>query len=225
MERTSRARAVAVHAAGAAIRWGWDKAFRWGSIHPGTRAARRFGHFGDGSIIGFPIATLMGEQSIWIGDGVCVGPYCSLSAGIGPGQVLLRDPTLRIGDRSVVGRACTLAAHFEVVIGDGVWLAPQVFVTDQGHGWEELNVPIGRQLGEAQPVAIGDGSWLGHGVIVLPGVTIGEHVAVGAGAIVTTDLPDRCVAVGAPARPVREHHPAHGWVRSQQAATADLRPA
>lgn len=217
--------ARARNAAGDAIRWGWERAFRLGSIRPGSRSARRFAHFGEGSIVGFPIAALMGAHSIWIGDGVCVGPYCALSAGIFPGQTLIKDPALRIGDRAVIGRACSVAAHFEVEIGPDVWLAPQVFICDQGHDWADLELPIGEQLGQAGPVHVGAGSWLGHGVIVLPGVTIGEHVAVGAGSIVTADLPDRCVAVGAPARPVREHHPAHGWVRTQQASTAGLRPA
>lgn len=205
--------------AGDAVRWVWERAGRWGAIRPGSRSARRFARFGDGSIVCFPQAALMNEHSISVGDGVCVGPYSSLTAGIFPGQQLLRDPTLSIGDHTVIGRACSIAAHFEVTIGRGVWLAPQVFVTDQGHDWSDLDRPIGHQLGEARPVHIGDGSWLGHGVIVLPGVEIGAHVAVGAGSIVTSDLPDRCVAVGTPARPVKAHDPVHGWVRAQQDAT------
>jgi len=62
-------------------------------------------------------------------------------------------------------------------------------------------------------VSIGDGSWLGHGVVVLPGARIGRHVVVGANSVVTGEIPDRSVAVGAPARVVRRHDPARGWVR------------
>ena len=53
------------------------------------------------------------------------------------------------------------------------------------------------------PVVIGDGSWLGTNAVVLPGVTIGRHVAVGAGSVVTGDLPDNSVAAGVPARIIK----------------------
>ncbi len=56
---------------------------------------------------------------------------------------------------------------------------------------------------DAEPITIGDDVWLGGGVIVLPGVTIGENTVVGAGAVVTRDLPANVVAVGNPARVVR----------------------
>ena len=62
-----------------------------------------------------------------------------------------------------------------------------------------------------RPVSIGDGSWLGHGTVVLPGARIGRHVVVGAGSVVTGDLPDHCVAVGAPARVVRRYVEGEGW--------------
>ena len=202
------------HAVGDGIRWVWGTAFRWGAIVSDTRAARRFGSFGEGSYIAFPQAVIMGEKYMHLGADVRIGPYVALSTGIGPGQVPVLERTLVIGDHTVIGRGSAIAAHFSVEIGSNVWLAPECFVCDQGHDWTDLDLPIGMQLGEAQATRIGDNSWLGHGVIVLPGVTIGEHVAVGAGSVVTEDLPDRCVAVGSPARPVREHDPEHGWVRA-----------
>ena len=58
---------------------------------------------------------------------------------------------------------------------------------------------------------IGDGSWLGHGTVVLPGARIGRHVVVAAGSVVTGELPDRCVAAGAPARPIRRYVDGEGW--------------
>jgi acetyltransferase-like isoleucine patch superfamily enzyme len=61
-------------------------------------------------------------------------------------------------------------------------------------------------------VSIGAGSWLGHGTIVLPGSTIGRHVVVGAGAVVTGDLPDFTVAVGNPARVIRRYVTGRGWI-------------
>jgi acetyltransferase-like isoleucine patch superfamily enzyme len=67
-------------------------------------------------------------------------------------------------------------------------------------------------------VRIGAGAWLGHGTIVLPGATIGRHVVVGAGAVVTGDLPDFCVAIGNPARVVKRYVTGEGWVRVEAPA-------
>jgi acetyltransferase-like isoleucine patch superfamily enzyme len=86
-----------------------------------------------------------------------------------------------------------------------VWTGPHVYVTDANHGYEDVTVPIGRQFAANRPVRIGSGSWLGAGVVVLPGATVGCHVVVGAGAVVADDLPDNSVAVGNPARVVRRY--------------------
>ena len=59
---------------------------------------------------------------------------------------------------------------------------------------------------------IGDGSWLGHGAVVLTGVTIGKHVVIGANSVVTKDIPDFSVAVGSPARVIRQYDETLGWV-------------
>ena len=64
-----------------------------------------------------------------------------------------------------------------------------------------------------RPVVIGDGSWLGYGTVVLPGARIGRHVTVGANSVVTGDLPDYCVAAGAPATVIRRYVDGEGWVR------------
>ena len=72
-------------------------------------------------------------------------------------------------------------------------------------------MPISRQSQPERPVVIGDGSWLGHGTVVLPGAHIGRHVVVAAGSVVTGALPDFCVAAGAPARPIRRYDAESGW--------------
>jgi carbonic anhydrase/acetyltransferase-like protein (isoleucine patch superfamily) len=73
-------------------------------------------------------------------------------------------------------------------------------------------MPIGRQWPVESSVSIGSGSWLGTGVIVLPGARIGRNVAVGAGSVVVGELPDHCVAVGVPARVVKQYVAGDGWV-------------
>lgn len=173
------------------------------AIMPTSRRANQFAAFGAGTVICHPWAALYGEHGIRVGQDTLVGPYCSLSAGMGPGQDLVSDEILVIGDRCLIGRASSLVAHLSVVIGDDVFFGPNVYVTDQNHGVDDLATPIGRQSLPELPVHIGDGSWLGTNTVVLPGVNIGRHVAVGAGSVVTSDLPDYAVAVGSPARVVR----------------------
>ncbi len=168
-----------------------------------SRRANRFAQFGAGSVMCHPWAALYGEHAIRVGEDCLIGPYCSLSAGMGPDQELVSDEILVIGDRCLIGRNSSLVAHLSVVIGADVFFGPNVYVTDQNHAVDDLTAPIGRQALPESPVEIGDGSWIGTNAVVLPGVTIGRHVAVGAGSVVTTDLPDYSVAVGSPARVVR----------------------
>jgi len=205
-------------AAGSALRWGWDSGSQLAAIGPREAARRGFAAFGDASAICFPTATLFGEPWIRIGTGTLVGPYASLSVGVWPDAPPPSEATLVIGDRCVLGRAVTLLAHEDVRIGDDVWMGPGVFVSDANHGYEELSEPIGRQFASPRAVSVGNGSWLGAGVIVLGGAVIGEHVVVGAGSVVTGVLPDRCVAVGNPARVVRRHTATRGWIRDGEPA-------
>ena len=87
-----------------------------------------------------------------------------------------------------------------------------MYITDQNHGYENIDEPIGRQLWKNAPVRIGAGCWLGHGSIILPGTTIGRHVVVAAGSVVRGEIPEYCVVAGAPARIVRRYEPDRGWV-------------
>lgn len=183
---------------------GWDRFGVTASVHAGTRRAARFAAFGEGSLLCFPWTALYNEGAIRIGADTMIGPLVSLSAGMVPGQPLLSDEVVRIGDRCLIGRGSSIVGHFSIDIGDDVFTGPNVYITDQNHGLALLDEPIGRQWpAPERPVRIGAGSWLGTGTVVLPGVTIGRGVAVGANSVVTTDLPDLAVAVGAPARVVR----------------------
>ena len=73
-----------------------------------------------------------------------------------------------------------------------------VYITDANHGYEDVTLTIGQQFAPPRPVSIGDGSWIGHGSIVLPGASVGKHVVIGAGSVVTGAIPDFSVAVGQP---------------------------
>jgi maltose O-acetyltransferase len=89
----------------------------------------------------------------------------------------------------------------EIRIGADVQMGPHVQLLTPTHPLD----PAERRAGweSAEPIAIGDNVWLGGGVVVCPGVTIGADTVVGAGAVVTTDLPQGVVAVGNPARVIR----------------------
>ncbi len=88
-----------------------------------------------------------------------------------------------------------------IAIGDDVQIGPGVQLLTASH---PLDAGLRRARWEsARPISIGDNAWLGGGVIVLPGVTIGRDAAVGAGTVVTRDVPDGVVVVGNPARPLR----------------------
>lgn len=208
-----RAVSAGKRAAGELVHRGWEAAIELGAIGPDSRRGRRFGSFGDGSVICFPPNTIFNERFIHIGSATMIGPQATLSAGMVPGQVCLSDDVVRIGDRCLIGKGSAVVGHLQIVIGDDVWTGHNVYITDQNHGYEDVTMPISRQSMPERPVSIGDGSWLGYGTVVLPGATIGRHVVVGANSVVTGDLPDFSVAVGAPAKVVRRYHPDGGWQR------------
>ncbi|MFM8793330.1 MAG: DapH/DapD/GlmU-related protein [Acidimicrobiales bacterium] len=180
-----------------------DALNRWAAIGPDDDRGARFGSFGAGSIIMWPPTTIFNERFIHIGEGTMIGPGVALSAGMVPGQDCLSDRVVVIGDRVLVGRGSGIVGHFSIEIGNDVWTGHHVYITDQNHGYEDVTRPISDQTQPERAVVIGDGSWIGHGSVVLPGARIGKHVVVGANSVVTGDLPDYCVAVGAPARVIR----------------------
>ena len=155
-------------------------------------------------MICFPPNTLFNEQYIHIGEGTLFGPQVTLSAGMVPGQPMVTDPVISVGDRCLIGKGSGIVGHLEIRIGNDVWTGHHVYITDQNHGYDNLDLPISKQVMPEKPVSIGDGSWLGHGSVVLPGAQIGKHVVVAANSVVTGSLPDNCVAAGVPARVIKQ---------------------
>lgn len=96
----------------------------------------------------------------------------------------------------------TLVDDTHIYVGDYTMLGPNVTIASAGHPVDPELRRQGYQYN--MPVRIGSNCWLGAGVIVLPGVTIGDNVVVGAGSVVTRDLPSNVVAVGSPCRVLRE---------------------
>ena len=110
---------------------------------------------------------------------------------------------ITIGRRSLIGESCILRGQGGITIGDDVYLGTLVQILAVNHVFHDTTRPISMQGITAQGISIGDGSWIGSGAIILDGVRIGRNVVVGAGAVVTKDIPDYCIAVGNPARVIR----------------------
>lgn len=110
---------------------------------------------------------------------------------------------ITIGRRSLIGESCILRGQGGITIGDDVYLGTLVQILAVNHVFSDTTRPISAQGITAQGISIGDGSWIGSGAIILDGVRIGKNVVIGAGAVVTKDIPDYCIAVGNPARVVR----------------------
>ena len=131
---------------------------------------------------------LLGE----VGEGVVVTPPFRCDYG----------SHITIGARTFVNYDCVLLDVAPIRIGAACQLAPRVQLLTATHPID----PEPRRLGweSAEPIAIGDNVWLGGSAIVCPGVTVGDDTVVGAGAVVTRDLPAGVVAAGVPARVLRE---------------------
>jgi maltose O-acetyltransferase len=106
-----------------------------------------------------------------------------------------------VGARTFINFGVVLLDVARITIGDDVQVGPNVQFLTPTHPVEAA--PRRAKLEAARPIAVGDNVWLGGGVILCPGVSIGENTVVGAGAVVTRDLPANVVAVGNPARVVR----------------------
>ncbi len=109
---------------------------------------------------------------------------------------------ISLGARSFINYGAMVLDCAAVTIGEEVWIATGVQLLTATHPLDAVQRRAGWE--SAAPIAIEDGAWLGGGVIVCPGVTIGENAVVGAGSIVTRDVPPGVLAVGNPARVLRE---------------------
>jgi len=113
-------------------------------------------------------------------------------------KIILED-NVSIGTRSCIHSAKKVLIKRDVII------APNVYISDCGHEYNDSNKPIRIQgLRKIKPVIIGEGSWIGFSSIILPGVEIGKNCVIGANSVVNSNIPDYSVACGAPAKVVKQ---------------------
>ena len=116
-----------------------------------------------------------------------------------------------IGDKVIINMNCTFVDNNRIDIGNNVLIASNVQIYTATHS-VRLDERMVQNWSEGQeicrtyalPVKIEDGVWIGGGVIILPGVTIGRNSVIGAGSVVTRSIPENCVAVGNPCRVIKQ---------------------
>ena len=127
------------------------------------------------------------EKDVSLDDGVVL--LCS-----GPPQ----ENKIRIDQGTYLNRYTMIDAHSSISIGRNCMIGPHCYITDANHGRAPGDFVKDQKM-EPRPVAIEDDVWLGAGVVVLPGVRLGRGCVIGAGAVVTNDVPAGAVFAGVPA--------------------------
>lgn len=147
-----------------------------------TLCRRKLKRFGNNAEIR-PFAFVGGCSNISIGDNVVIRPL----------SVLFANPVSEFNGKG------------SITIEDNVLFGPAVRLFTGKHRFSDVTVPISVQGVEIpQDIVIRTGSWIGAGTTILPGVTIGRNAVIGAGSVVTRNIPDGALAVGAPAQVIRQ---------------------
>jgi acetyltransferase-like isoleucine patch superfamily enzyme len=174
-----------------------------------------FKEFGAGSYIRRPLLILnpsyirIGKR-VGIRDGARLEVVCDAK----------REPLMQIGDGTSIEQGVHIVCHHRVAIGHDVTISANCCILDVTHPYENVLDPakIGNRLQDDDAfVEIGGGSLIGFGCVVLPNVRIGEYVVIGANSVVTSSIPSFSVAVGNPARVVKQFDEITGsWTRSTE---------
>ena len=155
----------------------------------------------------------LNPSHVTFGDRVTIGTDTRISCYrlFYDNQVL--DPKLYVGNSVTIGSRCSILCADTVMIGNHALIASDVVITSEDHGIEvEVEQSYAIQRLSHAPVIIGDETWIGEKVVILKGVTIGNRSIIGAGSIVTRDVPPYCIAVGNPARVIKKYNfETHTW--------------
>ncbi len=163
-----------------------------------------FRAIGSGTTVRKPIL-ISNPQFISIGNGVFIRDGVRLEV-VGPRDGI--TPVLSIGDNTNIEQNVHIVCGSRIQIGSNVTITGNCSIVDVTHPYQDVEDPvkIGERISTAPSyVEIGDGSFIGMGSVILPNVCIGSKVVVGANSVVTQDIPDCCVAAGAPARIIKKY--------------------
>lgn len=164
---------------------------------------RKFRKFGKTSRIRPYFNTLVGEKYISVGERCYIGKEVQLTA-TDKFQDQTFHPQITIGDNCSIGDFSHVSAINQITLGNNVRMGKNILITDNSHGTSEKSLlstpPNHRPLYSKGPIIIDDNVWIGGKSVILPGVHIGTCVIIGAGSVVTKDIPPYAVAAGNPAK-------------------------
>jgi len=137
-----------------------------------------------------------GETGVIIEEEVIFGRNCTIQAKYGP---------IRIGRKTNIGPHCVMSATSEVILGEQLLIGALCYIGGGSYHSDRIDIPIMEQgVYSKGPVIIEDDVWIGAHSVILAGVHIGRGAVIGAGSIVTRDIPTLSVAVGNPAKVIRK---------------------
>jgi acetyltransferase-like isoleucine patch superfamily enzyme len=193
--------------ADASVSWAqarlWTQKWRWYERNslPWNRARIHYEFMRREAFVRWPVhgnvLEMLREGRLEVGQHALLEPHVWLT---GPGAA-----QIRIGSGTFLNISVMVAALELVEIGDHCMFANGCFVTDANHRFDDPVAPVPWQgFASRGPTRIEDNVWCGANVVVTSGVTIGRRSVIGAGSVVTTDIPPFSIATGAPARVQRE---------------------
>jgi acetyltransferase-like isoleucine patch superfamily enzyme len=134
--------------------------------------------------------------AISIGDDVRILRNATLATAPG-GKIM-------IGDRVHIGEGTIIFSHLSITIGNDVIIGPQNVIVDSDHHYHDLSIPMNQQGLSLKEVSIEDDVWIPSNCVITKGVTIQKGAIIGAGSVVTRDIPSYTIAVGVPARVIKK---------------------
>ena len=172
------------------------------------RIARELGSMGPGSVVVRPCLLQGGGlKEIHIGANTRIQSHSVLESWAQFGNQVF-TPSITIGNDCKIGEYFHITSCNRITIGNGLLTGRFVLITDNSHGSLSMDYsdtpPISRPLESKGEVVIGSNVWLGDKVTILAGVHIGDNVIVGANSVVTKDIPSNTVAVGIPAKVMKQ---------------------
>ena len=160
-----------------------------------------FKSFGKRSTFVFPFR-INGAKFISVGEKVHINEGAWMMAL----KNSKKDPVISIGSGSYIGRSVHIVAVNRIDIKDNVAMADKVYITDNAHNYEDINTLMKEQeILDFGPVVIGENTWLGENSCII-GASIGKHCVIGVNSVVTSDIPDYSIAVGSPARVIKQYN-------------------
>ena len=149
---------------------------------------------------GYPVSMIIKKMRSSVGKHLF--DRCGTNINIEKGADFGSGKGITIGSNSGLGINCKVRGPLE--IGDNVMMGPDVVIMTNSHNFERIDIPMNIQ-GSAVPkkVVIGNDVWIGTRAIILPGTTIGNGAIIGAGAVVTKDVPEYGIVGGVPAKLIR----------------------